>query len=257
LTVEGTLTMNGLLSVNGVQGTGGAAGAGSGGSVLVDTGRLEGSGSITANGGAGGSGFWGAGAGGRIAIYSCDQVLPPGNIVALRGTTSGNQAEDGTISFGSSSVIILQQPPSLTVLSGRPLDFPVSATTSQPNGVVTYQWRKRNSVGEYIAIPEGFGGGRFTGTMTSVLHIEPTECEDAAAYDCLVTDSCGSFPTRPAIIIVDPIADYNGDGGIDGDDVIDFSADWDLNLAVADINGDGSVDGDDVIFFFGRWDIGC
>jgi hypothetical protein len=176
--------------------------------------------------------------------------------VAGRGVSSGVQAEDGTIAFGSSSITIVQQPPSLTVLSGRPLDFPVSATTGQPDGQIAYQWRKRNQQGEYIPIQEGFGG-RFTGTATNTLRVDPTECEDAGLYDCLVTDSCGSFPTRPAVIIVDPIADYNDDNAVDSDDVIDFFADWDSGRLPADLTFDGGVDSDDVIFFFSRWDIGC
>ncbi len=52
-------------------------------------------------------------------------------------------------------------------------------------------------------------------------------------------------------------ADYNGDGGVDGDDVIAFFGDWDSSLNEADYNGDGGVDGDDVIAFFQDWDSGC
>ena len=51
--------------------------------------------------------------------------------------------------------------------------------------------------------------------------------------------------------------DFNCDSGVDGDDVIEFFAAWDLSLPTADINGSGGVDGDDVIVFFGRWDAGC
>jgi hypothetical protein len=50
-------------------------------------------------------------------------------------------------------------------------------------------------------------------------------------------------------------ADWNSDGGVDGDDVIAFFGDWDSNQA--DFNNDGGTDGDDVIEFFGRWDTGC
>jgi hypothetical protein len=31
---------------------------------------------------------------------------------------------------------------------------------------------------------------------------------------------------------------------------------WDQGIALADINGDGGVDGDDLIAFFGLWDNG-
>jgi V8-like Glu-specific endopeptidase len=51
-------------------------------------------------------------------------------------------------------------------------------------------------------------------------------------------------------------ADYNNDGGIDGDDVIAFFSDWDSAGICADVNGDEGVDGDDVILFFNSWDQG-
>ena len=53
------------------------------------------------------------------------------------------------------------------------------------------------------------------------------------------------------------VSDQNADGTVDGDDVIDLFAAWDLGLPAADTNGDGSVDGDDVIVFFEHWDAGC
>lgn len=52
-------------------------------------------------------------------------------------------------------------------------------------------------------------------------------------------------------------ADSNCDGGVDGDDVIEFFGWWDQGDARADQNHDGGVDGDDVIEFFHRWDAGC
>jgi hypothetical protein len=53
------------------------------------------------------------------------------------------------------------------------------------------------------------------------------------------------------------VGDFNGDGAVDGDDVIAFFGAWDLATAAADLNRDGGVDGDDVIRFFGGWDSGC
>jgi hypothetical protein len=50
--------------------------------------------------------------------------------------------------------------------------------------------------------------------------------------------------------------DFNNDGGVDGDDVIEFFLVWDAGRECADVTGDGSVDGDDVIVFFDAWDLG-
>ncbi|MFZ4575023.1 MAG: hypothetical protein ACOYN0_11535, partial [Phycisphaerales bacterium] len=51
-------------------------------------------------------------------------------------------------------------------------------------------------------------------------------------------------------------SDYNNDGGIDGDDVIAFFADWDAGLDCGDVDASTGVDGDDVIIFFAAWDAG-
>lgn len=55
---------------------------------------------------------------------------------------------------------------------------------------------------------------------------------------------------------IDCPSDFNDDGGIDADDIIDFFAAWDAGIN-ADLDHSGSVDGDDVIYFFARFDAGC
>ncbi|MFZ4574239.1 MAG: hypothetical protein ACOYN0_07560 [Phycisphaerales bacterium] len=50
-------------------------------------------------------------------------------------------------------------------------------------------------------------------------------------------------------------ADFNNDGGVDGDDVIAFFAEWDAGNA--DYDGANGTDGDDVIAFFADWDTQC
>ncbi len=50
-------------------------------------------------------------------------------------------------------------------------------------------------------------------------------------------------------------ADWDGSGGIDGDDITAFFADW--QAGNADIDGSGGTDGDDITFFFVRWQAGC
>ena len=52
-------------------------------------------------------------------------------------------------------------------------------------------------------------------------------------------------------------ADFNGDSGVDSDDVIAFFGAWDSADPAADFTLDGGVDSDDVIAFFGAWDAGC
>ncbi len=51
-------------------------------------------------------------------------------------------------------------------------------------------------------------------------------------------------------------ADYDQSGGIDGDDIGAFFADWQTGAPCADVDGSGGVDGDDIPFFFDRWQAG-
>ena len=51
-------------------------------------------------------------------------------------------------------------------------------------------------------------------------------------------------------------ADYNQDGGVDGQDVDAFFADWENGEMLADVNQDGGIDGQDVQYFFEVWEAG-
>ena len=51
-------------------------------------------------------------------------------------------------------------------------------------------------------------------------------------------------------------ADFNQDGGVDGDDMTAFFAAWEAGEMIADVNVDGGIDGDDVTTFFLYWEAG-
>lgn len=53
------------------------------------------------------------------------------------------------------------------------------------------------------------------------------------------------------------LADFNGDGVVNTQDVLAFLAAWTAGDASADINGDGVVDTRDVIAFLSLWNEGC
>ncbi|MFZ4575967.1 MAG: hypothetical protein ACOYN0_16380, partial [Phycisphaerales bacterium] len=81
---------------------------------------------------------------------------------------------------------------------------------------------------------------------------------DFASYSLAVT-AVGSYSYHlldDGIEIVWNFADFDGNGGVDGDDVILFFTLWDQSDSLADLNGDGGVDGDDLIAFFALWDNG-
>ena len=61
------------------------------------------------------------------------------------------------------------------------------------------------------------------------------------------------------LLCVDPptcFADFNQDGGIDGQDIEAFFTTWSQGLSAADVNLDGGVDGQDVETFFIAWEAG-
>ncbi len=90
--------------------------------------------------------------------------------------------------------------------------------------------------------------------------------QPARIFDVEVRDGAlwvvGDFrEPAPAIYRVNPCpppicpADWDRSGGIDGDDITAFFADW--QAGEADIDGSGGTDGDDITFFFVRWQAGC
>ena len=52
-------------------------------------------------------------------------------------------------------------------------------------------------------------------------------------------------------------ADFNQDGGVDGQDIEAFFLAWAVGDDIADFNQDGGVDGSDVESFFLAWADGC
>jgi hypothetical protein len=78
---------------------------------------------------------------------------------------------------------------------------------------------------------------------------------DAGTYVLTATNALGSAEASFVLSIC--FSDYDCSGGVDGDDVIAFFADWDAGNSAADVDASGGVDGDDVIVFFAQWDVGC
>ncbi len=53
------------------------------------------------------------------------------------------------------------------------------------------------------------------------------------------------------------LADFNGDGGVDGGDIEAFFLLWETGEAGGDVNEDGGVDGGDIGAFITAWQLGC
>ena len=116
-------------------------------------------------------------------------------------------------------------------------------------GITTYRWQRNG-----IALSDG---GAFSGTDTPRLVIEGVETHHVGSYSLRVTNPCNTSTSVVAQLTVRCTADFNEDGGADGQDLFDFFDAWINGEATADVNGDGGTDGGDVPAFFTRWERGC
>jgi hypothetical protein len=136
------------------------------------------------------------------------------------------------------------QPQGGTVCASIPTSL---ALVVQGAGPFTYQWRKDGATIDPIANPSA---------ATDTLTLGNVSPDDIAAYDCIVSNACGSVTSNPATLTI-CIGDFNCDGGIDGSDIEMFFAEWSVGDVSADVNYDGGIDGADVEVFFERWVSGC
>jgi hypothetical protein len=137
---------------------------------------------------------------------------------------------------------ILTQPSSQTVNVDQPVFFALEADPQHPCfSSLAYHWQRRNPLVEDDAAPNAWldlnDGGGFAGTHSPSLAIFRPTPGLATGYRCKITNACGCE------------ADANG---VVYTNTVNFSA-----ACPSDFNNDGSVDGDDVIEFFERWDSGC
>ena len=134
---------------------------------------------------------------------------------------------------------------------------PPSAGAGQPTGYFGYAL----SISERNII-----SGAYAGVVGSVAGAGWLRSYSADALDCDgngIPDSCdlAGQPQRDrnANGVLDPcerpacIADYNDDGGVDGEDVAEFFEAWSAGEIRSDVNYDGGVDGGDVSAFFSNW----
>ncbi len=86
------------------------------------------------------------------------------------------------------------------------------------------------------------------------LIISNAQFEDGGQYTAVFSTDCGSTTSRPASVTVNPAcpactADFNGDGGVTGDDLAAFVAEFEQGFNCADVNADGGVTFDDLAAF--------
>ncbi len=93
-------------------------------------------------------------------------------------------------------------------------------------------------------------GGFWTLTVTDNAGADIGTIDSLDIFTLGLTSACGGGSCPPCA------ADYNQDGGVDGNDASNFFADWEAGVPCSDVNADGGVDGSDVSYFFFVWELG-
>ena len=140
--------------------------------------------------------------------------------------------------------VITGQPQGGTFVGGQPVTLAVEAS-----GAVSFRWR-RDGVNLV-------NGNAVQGVTTPTLTINADEPFQSGSYTVAVTNPCGTTVSEAAVVEVTCPADFNQDGGTDGQDLFDFFEAWAGGETSADLNFDGGTDGGDVTAFFTRWERGC
>ena len=124
------------------------------------------------------------------------------------------------------------------------------------DGVKVY--RRVLSSGGNIAEPFGIPLGSGAGLLTfAALDADGNNCDHLVLADAVVlVASAGDGDSSGRLDICECAADFNRDGGVDGQDVEAFFLAWQAGLSVADVNVDGGVTGADVEAFFVVWSAG-
>ena len=121
-------------------------------------------------------------------------------------------------------------------------------------GGLTYQWR-RGAVP--LADSTSPWGTTISGSRTPMLSLGRLAAQDAGAFDCVVTNTCGQATSTPVVVRVCE-ADADCDGFISADDFETYVAGFDGNSPVnPDFDGDGFVDGFDYDAFVAAFERGC
>ncbi len=127
------------------------------------------------------------------------------------------QCDIGAHEFGGcASTAITSASGGLSVGAGHPFSLSVTATGTG----LTYQWRLNTN---NLVNARGL-----TGATGPTLQIDAAGSYDTGTYDCVVSGSCGSQTSAPAVVTVEPVcaADFDGSGTLAVADIFTFLNAW-------------------------------
>ena len=178
---------------------------------------------------------------GFVGVLACRGIVSvtvEGYAIVNGSLTPQLYAEADNIHVGSAVPAV--SPPQVRTCSGLPVTLTASGVS--PEHIVG--WRK-----DGVLIDEETG---LTLTLPAV------GVAEAGFYTVDLTGAsgvCGTASTAGSRVSVCP-ADFNCDGGVDGQDVSEFFALWEAGESLADVNADGGIDGADIGAFFAFWEAG-
>jgi hypothetical protein len=124
------------------------------------------------------------------------------------------------------------------------------------NGMRSFVWSAANGMMDLEDLPQDPAAWERVATLYGVRSVDDVE-------QILVTvqmDAPSPDRAERGVYLMSRItpcvADFNGDGGIDGGDVDAFFAAWEAGATQADVNHDGGVNTTDAALFFERWERG-
>ena len=139
---------------------------------------------------------------------------------------------------------ISDQPDGQDLCTGDKLTLSVVADT--PDHVtLTYQWR--------------LDGQAIDGANAPAYTVAAADGSHAGSYDCLVSNTCVSVTSDPAVVTVQNCcpADFDGDGFVSGLDYDLYVQAFENGEASADFDGDGFVSGIDFDLYVAAFEKGC
>jgi hypothetical protein len=172
--------------------------------------------------------------------YNLQFCTIPGTIVDFAiDPREGNDWSDDTGFHSTIRTIIDHQPQNTYTCTGGTVEFEVLTIP----GTYTYQWRRN---GDLIM---------HDGDMPR-LRVVNVGSPSIGAYDCIVTNDCGSMLSDPAMLTICD-ADYDCDGMLDSRDFFVFISDFLSDMPRADYNDDGTMDSRDFFAYILDFFRGC
>ncbi len=173
------------------------------------------------------------------------------HVVMFGGNINGCTQRSGDTWVWTAKPVLTSKPASLLrCTSATNADFAVTAAGSGP---FTYQWRRG---GVNLANGPTGTGSTLVGVTTPSLQIQNASIADDGAYDCVVTNACGSA-TSAAATLTTCYPDCDCNGALSIDDFICFQTLFAIGDPYADCDADSVLSIDDFICFQTYFAIGC